>query len=102
MNYNNLLREINKLMIIPYRVGEGVRKHLKKLGEHYKPKYTMEEHFAFLKRNHMHFGTEHPQSQDPYVYCLFTEVSQDVYGDSLEECLDKAIDIEKVGGLAQW
>lgn len=60
----------------------------------YKSRHTAEEQSAFLRFNFMHLSISelHPQDARPHVYRLFTIASQWVFGDSLEELLDNAID----------
>lgn len=60
----------------------------------YMPYHSKERYVNFVKK-HMRYltiKTIHPQEPNfPYVYVLFTEASQHVYGNCLEECIDNAI-----------
>lgn len=62
----------------------------------YVPKNEPSEYLRFMNRWECKIERVHPQSTNfPYYLQLFTTVSQHVYGDCIEECLDKAIEYEK-------
>lgn len=62
----------------------------------YKPKNTPDEYLRFINRWCPSFEKVNPQSTNfPYYLKMFTTVSQHVYGDCAEECLDIAIEYEK-------
>ena len=59
----------------------------------YQPKYTHYDYLDFMNRNDVSIDKISPQNTNqPYYMCLFSVVSQHVYGDCVEECLDNAID----------
>jgi len=78
-----------------YEEGERIRKLLhEKAKREYKSKHTLEEYFKFMNENACSFNVNHPQSQNhPWFFCLFTVKSQHVYGDCVEECLNRAMKI---------
>lgn len=62
--------------------------------EHYSKKHSSKEYMKFISDNSDGFsisevGKQNENHQE--FMCLFTIVSQHVYGDCLAECLDKAI-----------
>jgi hypothetical protein len=58
----------------------------------YSPKHSAEEYMVWIARNLPSFRRNHPQEQNaPFVLCMFSVASQHVYGDSIQECLDKAM-----------
>jgi hypothetical protein len=62
---------------------------------HYVPKYTERERMEFLERHQVSIEKNHSQSQNhPYIYTMFTIITQHIMGDTVAELLDKAIDIE--------
>ena len=89
---NELIRE--KLTnFIEYSEGEKIRKTLHEDAKrNYKPKYQ-ERYIEFMNDNVCSFSVNHAQSANfPYYFTLFTIKSQHVMGDSVEECLDKAME----------
>lgn len=59
----------------------------------YKPQHAPQEYLDFIKaRSCLKLDKNHPQQHWQRVFTLFTIPSQHVYGDSIEECLDKAIE----------
>ena len=59
----------------------------------YRPKHGSERYLKFMNDNTCKFSINHPQSiNHPTYFCLFTVKSQHVYGDCVEECLDKAME----------
>ena len=58
----------------------------------YKAKHSLEEYSHFMNKNPCDFSMVHTQDSNILsVWCLFTVKSQHVYGDCVEECLDKAM-----------
>jgi hypothetical protein len=63
--------------------------------DNYIRKNTLSEYLRFMNDHNCTFEKVHPQSTNfPYYFSLFSVVSQSVYGDCIEECLDKAIEYE--------
>ena len=62
----------------------------------YVPKHSPEEYIRFLSGKSFSFG-ENPVPSRKQKWSFFSVVSQHVYGDSLEECLDIAIGIFESG-----
>lgn len=86
--------ELKKFVM--YDHGELLRTQLKLRGAGYGHKNRDTAYLSFLNANPTSFEENHPQSSNhPYVWTMFSCVSQDVMGDSVEECLDKAIAISK-------
>lgn len=79
---------------------QGLADHAlrREVSKGYKPKHTGAEYLAFIAEHAMCFKLEetHPQGTfvgpSDNVFRLFTEATQDVYGDSLAECLDHAME----------
>ena len=68
----------------------------KQLNDHarcnYLHKNYLENYLNFLNENECTLDIIHPQSTNhPYYWGMFCIKSQWVYGDCIEECLDKAI-----------
>jgi hypothetical protein len=78
---------------IDYHEAERIRKQLHQHAlQNYEPKHDAKTYFDFMNENECSFDINSPgDTNDPYYFCLFTEVSQHVSGDCVEECLDKAI-----------
>ena len=79
---------------VSYDRGEKLRRELKKRGKYFISVYTDAQLLSFIERTADAFDIEtlHAQNHhEPYVYCLFTIRAQHVYGDSLKECVEKAI-----------
>jgi len=79
---------------ISYDEGCKLRKQLHYTARNfYVPKHAPSEHLKFMNANECTFTTVHAQDTNhPYYFCLFTVKSQHVYGDCIEECLDKAME----------
>ena len=61
----------------------------------YVPKRSAEQYIKWMNLNHPRFERVHGQDENhPNYLCLFTVVSQHVYGDCVEECLDVAMDMD--------
>lgn len=78
---------------VEYNRGILLRKELEKIAkESYVPKHKSEEYLIFMNNNECSFDKNHPQSKNhPYVWTMFSVVSQHVMGDCIEECFDKAM-----------
>jgi len=78
---------------ISYDEGGKIRESLKDYAkEHYHPMHTSNEYLLFMNDNACTFKKVHNQSTTfPYYWGLFSQKSQYVHGDSIEECLDKAL-----------
>jgi hypothetical protein len=90
------IRESLKSFVV-YEQAEPMRESLHNWAKlHYKPKNTPDEYMRFINRWIPDFQKVHAQCTNfPYYLSMFTTVSQRVYGDCVEECLDKAIEYEK-------
>ena len=77
-----------------YDEGVALRAELHHLAlKHYVPKHSNDEYMAWICKHLPTFGVCHAQSRNnPWVLQMFTVVSQHVYGDCVQECLDKAMD----------
>lgn len=63
---------------------------------HYVPKNKPEDYLWFMNKWECKIDKVHPQCNNYNNYFrLFTTVSQHVYGDTIQECLDNAIEYEK-------
>lgn len=85
----------NKLRnFIEYEEGRKLRLELHKFAvKYYKPNHTPSEYFKFMNENECSFKINGAQQTNfPYYFSLFTTKSQHVYGDCIEECLDKAME----------
>jgi hypothetical protein len=97
MNYKDLTTpQLRKLIIndLPWQEEEKIKLELKARGKSYKPKHSAQHYIDFIKsRKSFIFEIDETRSGPnfPYVYEAFTCSSQHVLGDSVEECLDKAI-----------
>lgn len=101
-NYENIAQQLQSTFSrnLSYddevKLKNSLKVHAK---NNYPPKYPKDRYFNFIKRNMGSFEIQelYPKSQNsPFVYSLFTTVTQKVYGNCLEECLDKAILMEKL------
>ena len=64
--------------------------------KNYIPKYTDKERMEFLERHEVSIEQNHSQSQNhPYIYTMFSVITQHIMGDTVAELLDKGIEIEK-------
>ena len=74
--------------------GQQLRDQLEEVQSRvYFPKHSAEEYIAWIARNLPSFRRNHPQEQNaPFVFCMFSVASQHVYGDSVHECLDNAME----------
>lgn len=79
--------------VIGFDRGLRLRELLNKIAKKkYKPMHTPERYMEFMSNNEVSFTVNHPQcSNYPQYLSMFSEVSQHVYGDCTEECLDRAI-----------
>lgn len=74
--------------------GKLLRSELHQLAlKHYVPKHSNDEYMAWICKHMPSFRECGAQWQhSPWVFQMFTVVSQHVYGDCVQECLDKAMD----------
>lgn len=93
------MEELRKKLkcFISYNDGIKIRKQIRDLAiTNYQQKYTDSEHIGFLKRHTISTTVNHPQSlNNPYYYGMFSVCTQHIMADTIEQLLDKAIDIEK-------
>lgn len=93
------MEELRKKLreFVTYEEGEKIRKQIRAWAiENYKQKYSDSEHLGFIKRNLPSITVQHPQSTNhPYYYRLFSVCTQHIMADTIEQLLDKALDIEK-------
>jgi hypothetical protein len=78
-----------------YEEGQRIRAEQQAVGFTYRPRHSFTDQQSFLRDNLlcMNFHSVHPQEMNPdFAYRLFAIPCQHVYGNSLEELLDKAID----------
>jgi hypothetical protein len=82
---------------VSYDEGVRIRKQLRALAiENYKQKYTDAEHIGFINRNRISTTVQHAQSTNhPYYYGMFSICTQHIMADTMQQLLDKALDIEK-------
>lgn len=80
---------------VSYKEGEKIRGMLAKHAEYYYiPLHNPRAYIEFLKGRYVSITEVGAQSTNhPHVWGLFTDASQHVYGDCLEECLDRAMEI---------
>lgn len=73
--------------------GKKLRKQLKLIAKiEYQPLHTNKEYMTFLNSNECAFKVNGYQSTNhPYYWQMFSVKSQHVLGDSVEQCLDKAM-----------
>jgi hypothetical protein len=97
MRDNKRQKEIRQILsnYVPYEQGELLRKELETIAEsRYHPKHMPSHMLEFMEKHGDGLALDkvHPQSNaSPYVWCLFTCFSQNVYGDCLLEVFDKAM-----------
>jgi hypothetical protein len=94
--------EIRKRLreFVEYTTAEELKQvlHTFAKGE-YIPKNSPARYLEFMNDHVCSFEKCHPQSTNhPYYFGMFSVISQHVYGDVIEECLDQAIEFEKQGG----
>ena len=78
---------------VSYEEGRLLREALKDYGSSYIQLHTPEEYLSFMNEHECTFNVHHNQSINfPYYWGLFTVLSQRVSGDSIEECLDIAME----------
>lgn len=84
--------------------GTRLRQELARIAkEAYVPQHSPQAYLEFLNRHAGHFERMGPQASNfPYVWGFFSVVSQHVYGDCIEECLDQAIAREKTPAVENW
>lgn len=78
---------------IEYEEGQDLRNRLKIMAVvTYIPKFDLEAYLHYMNSFPCSFDELHPQDTNhPYYWSMFSVPSQHVYGDCVEECLDKAI-----------
>lgn len=83
---------------IDYNAGKIIREDLHQEAKiNYVPRHS-DRYLEFMNVHECSFKKNHPQEvNSPYFFTLFTVVSQHVRGDTIEECLDKAIDCLDIG-----
>jgi len=84
----------NKLQsFISYDEGEKIRRELHAdAKKNYVLKHVPYDYLSFMNDNETTFDIIHPQELNfPSYFGMFTTASQWVYGDCVEECLDKAM-----------
>jgi hypothetical protein len=94
MNYKDLTTPQLRKLMLGYKEDEAIKAELKERGKSYKPKHSAQHYIDFIKsRKEFIFSIDEAPGgpNHPYVYEAFTCSSQHVLGDSVEECLDKAI-----------
>lgn len=79
---------------VSYAEGESLREELEIMAKKdYKPKHHADFYLSFMNDHECSFKRNHPQGQNfPYVWTMFSVISQHVMGDCIQECLDNAID----------
>jgi len=82
---------------VDFKRGRMLRRRLGELAANYRPRRTPSDYLEWMNKNHVRVNEVGPQQRNfPYKLCMFTVASQHVYGDSLEQCLDKAMDADGV------
>lgn len=76
--------------------GQSLRSELHNLARMtYVPKHKPEEYVEWMQRAMPHFEKCSNQSTNhPFFMQMFTVISQHVYGNTIEECLDSGIEID--------
>jgi len=94
MNIEELRRKLTEF--VSYEDGVKIRKHIRNLTiKNYKQKYTNSEHLGFIKRHRIVTTVQHAQSTNhPYYYGMFSECTQHIMADTMEQLFDRALDIE--------
>lgn len=92
-------RRINEIRatlreFVLYDVGESLRAELRSLAlKHYVPKHSNDEYMQWICKNLPSFRECGAQDRNsPWVFEMFTVVSQHVYGDCIQECLDNGME----------
>ena len=82
---------------VSYEEGVKIRKQIRAWAiKNYTRKYTDNEHLGFIKRHRITTTVQHAQSTNhPYYYGMFSICTQHIMADTMEQLLDKALDIEK-------
>lgn len=90
-------------MFLSDEAGTELRNQLEKAAQRtYVRQNSAQAYVNFLSRHPCDLKRVHGQSTNfPFVWGLFTVVSQHVYGDCVEECMDKAIAAELRANPAQ-
>lgn len=77
---------------IEYDKGEAIRNKIHAFAKKNYTPINSSKYLEFMNENACRFRVNHAQSiNSRYYFTLFTEKSQHVMGDCIEECLDKAI-----------
>lgn len=73
--------------------GRLIRTELKnRANSEYIPTHGAQEYLAWMNANETRFAVQGPQSTNhPWYWGMFSVASQHVYGDCIEECMDKAM-----------
>lgn len=81
---------------VQYDIAASIKEALHEYAKmFYVRKNSASTYLDFMSRNVCTFDKVHPQSTNYQDYfSMFSVVSQRIYGDCIEECLDKAIDYE--------
>lgn len=80
---------------VSFEQGRMLRRRLGELATTYQPRRTAADYMSWMNKNNVHVNEVGPQqSNHPYKLCMFTVPSQHVYGDSIEQCLDQAMDAD--------
>lgn len=79
---------------VTYEDGKKLRAELHSIAlREYQPRHTANEYLAFMNRHVPTFDLCGTQSTNhPWYMSMFTIISQHVYGDCVEECLDTAME----------
>lgn len=89
------IKEIRSILseFVSYYTGKELRLELNEISKNaYIKKHSGKEYLDFIEKHLPEFEINGNQNTNfPYYLCMFTEKSQHVYGDSIYECLDKAI-----------
>lgn len=94
------IKQVRKVLTLPLTVDCGgcVRRILEEAGKNYKSKNLPGEVLNFITQNADSFKigrVPFTDKEHPYVWQVFTAKSGWVFGDSVRECLDKAIATKK-------
>ena len=88
--------EIREILAGPvdFKRGRMLRRRLGELAANYRPRRTPSDYMNWMDKNNVHINEIGPQQRNlPYKLCMFTGASQHVYGDSMAQCLDQAMDV---------
>lgn len=86
--------------MMTYEEGERVR--AERQARPYERQRSPEEYLKWISEHarEFHLTRVHPQDQNrEQALCLFTVASQHVWGDSVEECIDNAIEAARARSL---